>query len=783
MSFVEEPSPDSEEEGMKDTIQALINRLTLAEKAALCTGDSMWTTTAVERLDIPALLVSDGPHGVRRVADVHALLAQSEPATCFPSASSLAATWDVDLIYEMGQALAEEAVALGVDVLLGPGVNMKRTPLCGRNFEYFAEDPFLAGEMAVSLIDGLQSKGVGVSLKHFAANNQEFERFSISAEVDERTLREIYLPAFETAVTRARPWTVMCAYNKVNGNYASEHYELLTKILKEEWDFEGLVVSDWGAVHDRVAALQAGLDLEMPGPKPARSRAVVEAVTSGQLDESVLDDAVRRILRVVFKAAETPKGGEFDAAAHHALARKVAAAGMVLLKNDGILPLQNPQRLAVIGRAAREPHFQGGGSSHINPTHLDVPFAELQKLAVDAALTYVPGYPADNSFQQDLIDEAVSSAKAGDVAVLYIALPALKESEGYDRPDLDLTEQQVALIQAVTAVQPHSVVILNNGSAVTMSEWIEGAAAVLEAWMMGQAGGGAIADILFGRTNPSGKLTETFPLKLSDTPAHINYPGGNGVVRYGESLFIGYRYYDFKEQPVLFPFGHGLSYTTFAYGNARLSANRFRDVDGVTVLVDVTNSGQVAGAEVVQVYVHDRQAKLVRPFKELKGFAKVSLQPGETQTVTIPLDCRAFAYYHPAYRKWITESGEFDILIGASASDIRCTLTAAMQSTLTLPSILHRESTIRAWREDPRGRAVFDPFFKQFMARSGALFGGGEDGSAETIVMDPMDFLADMPLLSVIQFQEGNLPQSAEEIVDSLLQQVYAEDDLNSPSA
>jgi beta-glucosidase len=764
-----------EEKRMTDKIQTLIGQMTLAEKAALCTGASMWTTTPVERLDIPELLLSDGPHGIRRVADVHALLDKSEPATCFSTASSLAATWDADLLYEMGQALAEESIALGVDVLLGPGVNMKRTPLCGRNFEYFAEDPFLAGELAVGLINGIQSKGVGVSLKHFVANNQEFERFSISAEVDERTMREIYLPVFETAVTQAQPWTVMCAYNKINGTYASEHHELLTDILKNEWGFEGLVVSDWGAVHDRAAALQGGLDLEMPGPKAARAQAVVEAVNSGQLEEAVLDEAVRRILRIVFKAAETAKGGNFDAAAHHALARKVAAAGMVLLKNDGILPLQQPQHIAVIGRAAQDPHFQGGGSSHINPTQVDVPFVELQKLAGDAELVYAPGYPADDSFQQQMIDEAVKIAQMSDVALLYMALPSFKESEGYDRPDLDLTKQQVALIQAVTAVQPRTIVILNNGSAVTMSEWIEGTAAVLEAWMMGQAGGGAIADILFGRTNPSGKLTETFPLKLSDTPAYINYPGGNGSVSYGEGLFIGYRYYDAKEQPVLFPFGHGLSYTTFAYSKAQLSASSFKDVAGVTVAVDVTNTGQVAGAEIVQVYVHDHEAGLVRPFKELKGFAKVALQPGETKTVTIPLNFRAFAYYNPAYKQWITEDGEFDILIGASAVDIRCTLTATLESTLTLPSILHRESTIHDWQKDPRGKAVFEPFFQQLMTQSGGLFGDSGDDAADTIGMNPMDFLADMTLTSILHFQDSGLSQTPEEIVDNLLQQVYGQ--------
>ena len=704
-------------------IQSIVKQMTLEEKAALCTGASPWSTTPVERLGVPEMIVADGPHGLRRVPDIHSMAMHSLPATCFPTASCSASTWDVALLGELGAALAEEAIALNVDVVLGPGVNMKRSPLGGRNFEYFSEDPYLAGELAVNFIQGVQAKGVGTSLKHYAANNQEFQRFSISSEVDERTLREIYLPAFEKAVKEAQPWTVMCSYNKVNGAFASEHHTLLTEILKDEWGFEGLVVSDWGAVRDRVAALRGGLDWEMPGPQARRVQAVVEAVRSGELAEATLDESVRRILRIVFMAQETPKGGAFDVDAHHSLARKIAAEGMVLLKNDGLLPLKGHRQIAVIGRSAQAAHFQGGGSSHINPTRVDVPFQELQSRAGNAELTYAEGYPADDSFRQDLIDEAVGLARSADVALLYIALPTYKESEGYDRADLDLTAQQVALIQAVAKVQPKTVVVLNNGAPVAMSAWIDAVPAVLEGWMMGQAGGGALADILFGRVNPCGKLAETFPLKLSDTPAHLNWPGGAGEVQYGEGLFIGYRYYDARELPVLFPFGHGLSYTTFAYSNARASAQTFRDVDGLTVTVDVTNTGHMAGKEIVQVYVHDRASGLVRPEKELKGFAKVALQPGETQSVAIKLDFRAFAYYHPEYKQWITEDGDFDILIGSSAADIRHTLAVTLESTLSLPCILDRESTIREWMADPRGKAVFGPFYAQMEEQSRKMFG------------------------------------------------------------
>ena len=761
-------------------IQFILSQMTLEEKAALCTGASSWTTTPVERLGVPELTVSDGPHGVRRVADVHSMVSGSLPATCFPTASCLASTWDVELLRKMGEALAEECIALNVDVLLGPGVNMKRSPLGGRNFEYFSEDPYLAGELAASLINGLQGKGVGASLKHCAVNNQEFQRLSISAEVDERTLREIYLLAFEKAVKQAGPWTVMCSYNKVNGTFAAQHPYLLTDILKNEWGYEGLVVSDWGAVRDRVASLKSGLDLEMPGPQDRRVQAVIEAVRSGELSQAVLDESVRRILNIVFKANETPKGGKFDVDAHHELARRIAAEGMVLLKNNGLLPLKGQQHIAVIGQAAKVAHFQGGGSSHINPTKIAVPFKELQAQAGDAELTYVEGYPADDSFRQDMIDQAVKISKSGDVAILYIALPKFKESEGYDRKDLDLTTHQIALIKAVSMVQPNTVVVLNNGSPVVMSAWMDDVAAVLEAHMMGQAGGAAIADILYGKVNPSGKLAETFPLKLTDTPAYTNWPGSAGQVRYGEGLYIGYRYFDAREMPVLFPFGYGLSYTTFAYSNPVVSAKSFNDVDGLVVSVDVTNTGQMAGKEIVQVYVHDQKSGLERPVKELKGFAKVALQPGETKTVSIALDFRAFAFYHPEHRQWITEDGEFDILIGASAVDIRQSVTVTLKSTLDLPCILDNDSTLNEWMSDPRGKHVLGPYYGQIENQMNKIFGGQErygdtDGNQNALAMgDIMDMMNDMPLVSVLMFQKESLPMPPDEIVENLLMNVHA---------
>jgi beta-glucosidase len=573
------------------------------------------------------------------------------------------------------------------------------------------------------------------------------------------------------AVKRGKPWTVMCSYNRINGTFGSEHHWLLTEVLKDEWGFEGFVVSDWGAVHNRVAALKAGLDLEMPGPKQTRVNAVIEAVRNGDLDEAVLDEAARRIATIACRAAQTPKGGEFDIAAHHALAHRVAADSMVLLKNNGLLPLRDLEHIAVIGRAAMEAHFQGGGSSHINPTQVDIPFQELQKRAGHAELSYAPGYPKDNQVDQGLIDEAVAVARTADVAVLYIALPSFKESEGYDRPDLELTDHQVLLIQAVTAVQPNTVVILNNGAPIVMSKWLDGTAAVLEAWMMGQAGGGAVADVLFGHANPSGKLAETYPLCLKDTPSYLNFPGENGIVRYGEGLFIGYRYYDTKDVPVLFPFGFGLSYTTFAYDNVVISANSIQDIDGLTVSVDVTNTGPVAGKEIVQVYVHDHESRLLRPHKELKGFAKVALEPGETKTVTIPLDFRAFAYYDPAYQQWVTEDGQYDILVGASSADIRGRATVTLESTLQLPSILHDESTIRTWLADPAGNAVLQPIFSEVMKNVGFAGNGASDDGEGSI--DLLGFMLDTPLRSFFHFMEGTLTQPPDDITNMLLEQVH----------
>jgi beta-glucosidase len=516
-----------------------VNDLTLEEKASLCLGSDFWHTAPVERLGISAIMLSDGPHGLRRQPEEgdHVGISGSLPATCFPTAAALGSSFDPDLVRRVGEALGEEAIAQRVDVVLGPGINIKRSPLCGRNFEYFSEDPLVSGVLGAALVEGIQSQGVGASVKHYAANNQETDRLRVSAEVDERTLREIYLPAFERVVKQARPWTVMCAYNKLNGTYASEHEWLLTRVLRDEWGFDGLVVSDWGAVHDRVAALAAGLDLEMPPNLGLSDAAIVAAVRSGELDETLLDRAVARVLQLVERARARPAARGFDADAHHALARSAAAECAVLLKNEnGLLPLQPlaGQTIAVIGEFARIPRYQGAGSSQVNPTRVDIPLDELRAAVPE---------DVDVPFAADG-DEAVELATNADVVIAFLGLPAADESEGYDRTHIDLPPDQTALLERLAAVSPRVVVVLANGSAVSVSGWDAHAAAILECWLGGQAAGGAVADLLLGAASPSGRLAETIPLRLQDSSAHLNFPGEDGHVRYGEGVFVGYRGYD-----------------------------------------------------------------------------------------------------------------------------------------------------------------------------------------------------------------------------------------------
>jgi beta-glucosidase len=665
--------------------QAIMAQLTVEEKAALLDGSDFWHTEPIERVGLPRILMSDGPHGLRKVAAPDdAAIEHSEQATCFPPAAGFGSSWDRELAYRVGDALGRECRVAGVAVLLGPGVNMKRSPLCGRNFEYFSEDPLLTGVLAAAWVNGVQSHGVGTSLKHFAANNQEADRLRISAEVDERTLREIYMPAFERVVNDARPWTLMSSYNRINGVYACENHWLLTQVLRDEWDFDGLVISDWAAVDRRPPALAAGCDLEMPSSEGVGTRAVLEAVASGELSEAQIDVAVARILAMIERAGRREPLAGFDVDAHHQLAREAAAASIVLLKNEQrILPLDPDQGgpIAVIGEFARTPRYQGAGSSQVNPTRLDSALDAMRtQLAGRRELRFAPGFEIEaERADPQLVAEAVQAAAEAEIAIVFLGLPPSYESEGWDREHMDLPALQLELLEAVAAVNQNVVVVLSNGAAVLTSGWDHQARALLEGWLLGQAGGSAVADVLLGRVSPSGRLAETIPLKFTDNPTIGNFPGENHEVRYGEGLLIGYRWYDAHELAVAYPFGHGLSYTSFEYSGLTVTVSDDGSDPRVDLTVEVTNTGSCAGAEVVQVYVGDPAASVFRPRQELRGFSKVSLEPGASATVTIELDRRAFTYWNVARGEWTVEGGEFDLRVGASSRDIRLTETVTLR--------------------------------------------------------------------------------------------------------
>ncbi|MFO7154410.1 MAG: glycoside hydrolase family 3 C-terminal domain-containing protein [Caldicoprobacter oshimai] len=756
---------------MERDIKKLISQMTLEEKASLCSGLDFWHLKGIEWLGIPSIMVSDGPHGLRKQQESADQLGihKSVPATCFPSAVGLASSWNRELLERVGAAIGEECQAEGVSILLGPGANIKRSPLCGRNFEYFSEDPYLSSEMAASYIKGVQSQGVGTSLKHFAANNQEHRRMSVDAIIDERTLREIYLASFEGAVKKGKPWTVMCSYNKVNGEYASENKYLLTDILRDEWRFEGFVVSDWGAVNERVKGLEAGLDLEMPSSFGIGDQKIVQAVREGKLSEEVLDRAVERILNIIFKAIDNRReNATYDKEAHHQLAREVARECMVLLKNeDRLLPLKREGTIAVIGEFARHPRYQGGGSSHVNPTKLDDIYEEIKKSAGDGVnVIYAQGYSLEKEkVDNALLEEAKGAAMKADVAVIFAGLPEHYESEGYDRQHMRMPESHCALIEAIAEVQPNVVVVLSNGSPVEMP-WLDKVKAVLEAYLGGQALGGAIADLLFGDANPSGKLAETFPKELSHNPSYLNFPGEGDRVEYREGIFVGYRYYDKKNIQPLFPFGYGLSYTTFEYSDLHISKKEILDTETVTVTVKVKNTGEMAGKEVVQLYVRDVESSVIRPDKELKGFEKVELRPGEEKTVTFELDKRAFAYYNVDIKDWYVETGEFEILIGKSSRDIVLKDKIFVRSTVTIRKPVHRNTTIGDLLSDP----VLAPLTKEFLAKANEkspLFNERKDKKEVSEMM--MAMMKYMPLRALVNFSRGAF---TEDMLDEMIREL-----------
>ncbi len=659
--------------------------MTLEEKAGMCSGKDFWHLKSVERLGIPEVMVSDGPHGLRKQDSEgdHLGVNDSIVAVCFPAGCATASSFDRDLIKSMGETIGEECQAEDLSVVLGPAVNIKRSPLCGRNFEYLSEDPYLAGEMAASYIKGVQSKNVGVSIKHFALNDQEHERMSGSSEADERTIREIYFPAFEKAVKEADPWTVMCSYNKINGVFASENEWLLTKVLRDEWGFNGYVVSDWGAVNDRVKGVIAGLDLEMPASGGDNDKLIVEAVKNGSLPVEKLDLCVERILNIVFKYIDNKTGGTFDRQADHEKSARIAEECMVLLKNeDDILPLAKNEKIAFIGGFAKKPRFQGGGSSHINSYKISDTLSEAEKIA---DIIYAEGFPADQDKEDPaLFEEALKAAKEADRVVVFAGLPDSFESEGYDRKHMRLPACQDKLIEEIASINPNIAVVLHNGSPVEMP-WIDKVKGVLEAYLGGEAVGIALSRILFGEVSPSGHLAETFPKKLSDNPSYLYFPGKRGKVYYGEGVFVGYRYYEMKDMEVLFPFGHGLSYTSFKIDNLKIERSGGKATDQVLVYVDVENTGKMTGKAVVQLYVSDHTDTEVRPKKELKGFAKTELKPGEKKTLSMELDYRSFAYYSTEINDWFAPGGAYEISVGSSSADIAVSETIEVEAVTRLP--------------------------------------------------------------------------------------------------
>ena len=732
---------------MERDLKKIVSEMTLEEKAGMCSGLDFWHLKEVEHLGIPKVMVSDGPHGLRKQDEKgdHLGINDSIKAVCFPPAVLSACSFDRGLMEEMGKAIGREAQANDVSVVLGPAVNIKRSPLYGRNFEYYSEDPYLAGEIAAAFVKGVQSQHVGTSIKHFAANNQEYRRMSSSSEVDERTLREIYFPAFETAVKKAQPYTFMCSYNQINGTFASENKWLLTDVLRGEWGFKGYVMSDWGAVNDRVKGLEAGLELEMPASGGDNDAMIVKAVKDGALEEKILDQAVERILRIIFEYADHRKPQEFTMEKDHEGAQHIAEESMVLLKNENhILPLKTSEKAAFIGGFARNPRFQGGGSSHINcfkTTNV------LDSVPCDAQVVYAEGFPADRDFyDKALADEAVKAAAEADKAVIFAGLPESFESEGYDRSHMRLPECQNRLITEILKVQPNTVIVLHNGSPVEMP-WLGEIKGLLETYLGGQAGGAAAANILYGKINPSGKLAETMPLKLSDNPSYLNFGGGEKV-EYCEGIFVGYRYYDTKEMDVAFPFGYGLSYTTFAYSNLKLSMENPTEKDTVMVSADVTNTGKSAGKEVVQLYIRDLTGSAIRPEKELKGFEKVFLEPGETKTVTMELNKRSFAWYNTELHDWFAASGDYEILVGASSRDIRLTETLHLNSSQRLPMHVHMNTTLGDLLRNPETAEAAKKLIQKYLSGE-----AGSEAASEAVSEEMTMAMTDsMPLRALMGF-------------------------------
>lgn len=752
-------------------IQDLIKQMTLEEKAGLCSGKDFWNTKAVSRLGIPSVMLSDGPHSLRKQEGKsdHLGLNESIPAVCFPAGCAIASSWDRESAAKLGITLANECQAENVSTILGPAMNIKRSPLCGRNFEYLSEDPIVSSELAAAYVQAVQSKNVVTTPKHFMANNQEFHRMTSDSIMDERTMREIYLASFENMVKQVKPWTMMGAYNKLNGTYLCENKLILTDILRDEWGFDGYIMSDWGAMNDRVDELKAGCELEMPGMTDRTDKEIIAAVQSGDLDEELLNRAVERFLTVVFKYVDNRnQEAVFDREADHQVARELAEESSILLKNkDKILPLKTEQKVAFIGQYAKEPRYQGGGSSHINSFKL-VSAVEASK---ELQVTYARGY--DDGLDvavEELEDQAVELAKKSDVAVLFIGLPDRYESEGYDRKHMQLPANQIALLERLSQVQENLVVVLHNGSAVEMP-WIDKVKGVLEVYLGGQAVGEATVNLLYGEVNPSGRLAETFPLRLQDTPCYLHYGGENDKSVYHEGVFVGYRYYSSKEMPVLFPFGHGLSYTQFAYDNLVLSQTELTDIDKLLVSVDVTNTGHCYGREVVQVYVAAPNSKIIRPGLELRAFDKIGLEPGETKTVTVELDKRSFAYWDVESHDWLVEEGKYQIIIGKSAEEKILVADVAVSPVKTPRKVFHLNSTIGEVLADKHA----GPLFEQMMGKTFVEYTEAqqvtENSRSDAVNAEMMHAMMEgMPLRQLLSFVPGIEKSMLEDLIAVLNQ-------------
>lgn len=692
---------------MDQKIATLLMELTLQEKALLCTGRDFWTTHPIERVGIPAIFMTDGPHGVRKATE--GAFGGTAPATCFPTASALASSWNKRLLSEIGTAIGTEAQANNVQVVLGPGVNMKRSPLAGRNFEYFSEDPVLTGELAASYINGVQHTGVGTSVKHFAANNQEFERMASDSILDERTLHETYLKAFKIAVQKGHPWSVMSAYNKVNGEYASQNYELLTSILRDKWGYEGVVISDWGAVHNIIESIRNGLQLEMPG-NPTSPQKLIAAVKNGDLAEENLDASVAKLLKAILTVYENRSiTATYDKTAHHDLARRAASELIVLLKNKGkLLPIPPKQRfkIAVIGAFAKNPRYQGAGSSQVTPTALTNVYDAFTHTYGESAILYSKGYKDDGSTTETLVEEAVEVAKKAHVVCVFAGLPASYESEGFDREHMDMPAGHNQLIEAIANAKKETVVVLMNGAALTMP-WEKHVPTIIEGWLGGQAGGQALVDVISGAVNPSGKLSETFPVRLEDTPPYPDFPARGQITTYREGILIGYRHYESHGITPLFPFGHGLSYTVFTYDDIEVSSEEIHDDESLTVHATVKNAGKYDGQEVVQLYITDHTKNVLHPPKELKAFQKVALKKGETRRLTFTLQPSDFAYYDPHLHDWRIDEGRFTIRVGSSSTDLPLEADIEILVPQNHRPQLTRDSLLKEFADHPRGKRFY----------------------------------------------------------------------------